>query len=167
MSSPFLGEIRIVAFNFPPSGWLLCNGQTLSINTYQALFALLGTTYGGNGITTFALPDLRGRAPIHVGTGFVQGQTGGELSVTINSSTMPAHTHLAQGVTTFGTLATPKGNTWGSSADNPYSTTTAGSVGMNPASVATVGGNQPHENEQPFLVLNYIIALSGIFPSRN
>lgn len=166
MSSPYLGEVRIVAFNYAPKGWASCNGQILSIGIYQALFSLLGTFYVGNGVQTFALPNLQGRAPIHVATNFVQGQTGGEVSVTLLQSMMPAHTHLAQGVSTTGNLATPKGNTWGASADNPF-ITGAGTVAMNPANLGTVGGSQPHENQQPFLVLNYVIALSGIFPSRN
>jgi len=165
MGTPYLGEIRVVSFNYPPKGWAFCDGQTLAITQNQALFALLGTTYGGDGIRTFALPNLQGRVPIHLGNGFVQGQIGGETAVTILQSTMPAHAHQARGVSTAANALSPSGNTWAASVDNPYSN--IGAVAMNAASVSQVVGGEPHDNLQPYLVLNYVIALQGIFPSRN
>ncbi|HXR99927.1 MAG TPA: tail fiber protein [Pyrinomonadaceae bacterium] len=170
MSEPFLSEIKIVSFNFPPKGWALCNGQFLPINQNQALFALLGTTYGGNGQTTFALPNLRGQVPIHMGNGHTLGEAAGTTSVTISQQTMPQHLHFAQGSTTLADqatvvtggvpniLATTQGNQYGPAA----SLTT-----LTPDSVSNVGGSQPHNNMMPYLVLNFIIALQGIFPSQN
>lgn len=168
MGTPYLGEIRVVSFNFPPKGWAFCNGQILSIAQNQALFSLLGTTYGGNGTQTFALPNLQGRVPIHLGNGYFQGQIGGETAVTIAALNMPAHSHQARGVSTTANEVSPSGNTWAASVDNPYSiNSNIGTVAMNPASVSQVGGTQPHDNLQPYLVLTYVIALQGIFPSRN
>ena len=172
MSTPFLAEIKIISWNFPPKGWAFCNGQFLPINQNQALFSLLGTMYGGNGQTTFALPDFRGRAPIHVGAGFIQGQAGGQEFHTITTSEMPAHTHFLQASTqqaNQATLVTPPANTpnilaavTGAQYANAASLTT-----LTPDTISNVGGSQPHENRMPFLVLNFIIALQGIFPSRN
>lgn len=164
MAEPFLAEIRIFSFNFPPRGWAMCNGQLLPINQNQALFSLLGTTYGGNGTTTFALPNLQGRTPLHTGNGIVLGQVGGETAHTLIASEMPAHTHVATGSSTPANLGDPTGNLWatGNAAYNPSPNTT-----MNPASVTNVGGNQPHENQSPYLTLNICIALQGIYPSRN
>jgi microcystin-dependent protein len=167
MSTPYLCEIRLVSFNFAPKGWLSCNGQLLAISQYAAQFSLLGTQYGGNGVNNFALPNLQGRVPIHFGNGYVQGELAGETAVTITSATMPAHSHVPQGVSTNANLASPSGNTWAASADNPYSPSTSGLVAMNAGSVVVAGGSQPHENEQPYLTMNYIIAMTGIFPSRS
>jgi microcystin-dependent protein len=165
MSTPFLGEIRIVAFNFAPRGWAFCNGQLLPINQNQALFSLLGTTYGGNGQTTFALPDLRGRVPFHVGNGFTQGQQGGEENHTLAIGELPAHTHPATGSSASANAVAPSGNLWGSLSSGGYAQ--APDTTLNPASIAGVGGGQPHNNMAPYLVLNFAIALQGIFPSRS
>jgi microcystin-dependent protein len=166
MSEPFLSEIKIMSFNFPPKGWALCNGQLLPINQNQPLFALLGTTYGGNGQTNFALPNLRGQVPIHMGNGHTLGEAAGSTSVTINQQTMPTHLHPAQGTSTTGTLNVTTANLLGVSQapiyGQPQSLTP-----INPASVTSIGGSQPHNNMMPYLVLNFCIALQGIFPSRN
>jgi microcystin-dependent protein len=167
MSEPFLGEIKIISWNFPPKGWAFCNGQFLPINQNQALFALFGTRYGGNGQTTFALPDLRGKVPMHVGAGFNQGQVGGQYSHTLTLQEMPAHLHFMNVTNTDGTTPNPSAGVILSKAvANSYGPAT-GLVPMNPASVGSVGGSQAHENKQPYLVLNFIVALQGIFPSRN
>jgi len=167
MSQPFLSEIKIVSFNFPPKGWALCNGQFLPINQNQALFALLGTTYGGNGQTTFALPNLRGRVPIHMGQGHTLGEQAGSTSVTINQSTMPQHLHFAQGTTQDGSGPVPN-NALLATANNMYQAPASGGfIALSPAAVTNVGGSQPHNNMMPYLVLNFIIALQGIFPSQN
>jgi microcystin-dependent protein len=166
MSQPFMGEIKIISWNFAPKGWALCNGQLLPINQNQALFSLLGTTYGGNGQTTFGLPDQRGRAPVHVGQGLIQGQAAGEEFHTLISSEMPAHNHLVSASTnTTGQTNTPTGNIFGPSNVVVYNT--VANTTLIPSEVSNVGGSQPHENRQPFLVVNFIIALQGIFPSRN
>jgi microcystin-dependent protein len=173
MSNPFLGEIRVISFNFAPKGWALCNGQFLPINQNQALFSILGTTYGGNGQTTFALPDLRGRVPFHIGQGFTLGQRGGEASHTLTLSELPAHTHQAKGSSTPGTLVFPatagasgQHNIWAVTSLAPYAAAPAGQA-MDPGCVSNTGGSQPHENRQPYLTLNFMIALIGIFPSQN
>lgn len=165
MSEPFLSEIKIVSFNFPPKGWALCNGQFLPINQNQALFALLGTTYGGNGQTTFALPNLRGQVPIHMGSGHTLGEAAGSTSVTINIQQLPTHLHVLQGTNTNGGVANPNGATLGA-VNNMYGAA-ASLTTLNPGSVTSVGGSQPHNNMMPYLVLNFIIALQGIFPSQN
>jgi microcystin-dependent protein len=172
MSEPFMAEIKIISWNFAPRGWAFCNGQLLPINQNQALFALLGTIYGGNGQTNFALPDFRGRAPIHTGAGFVEGQKGGEEFHTVIMSEMPQHPHQLNASSTQAnqaTLVTSPANTpnilaavTGAQYGNAQSLTT-----LTPDTITNVGGSQPHENRQPFLVLNFIIALQGIFPSRN
>lgn len=169
MPEPFLSEIRIFSFNFPPKGWALCNGQLLPINQNQALFALLGTTYGGNGQTTFALPDLRGRVPIHTGNGHVLGERAGQESHTLTLSEMTTHTHLLSGnvaKTSAASAFSPTGNYWANSGKTCFSTSPPDSS-MSPATVASVGGSQPHQNMSPHLVLNFCIALQGIFPSQN
>jgi len=167
----FLGSIIIVPFNFPPKGFGFCNGQLLAINTNQALFALLGTTYGGDGRTTFALPDLRGRAPIHQGQGpglqnYFEGQSGGEENVTLSLSQMPNHTHVAMASTAPASTGAVGGTSWARPRVLLYSAS-APSTAMSSAALLPAGGNQPHQNLKPFLVLNYAIALQGIFPSRN
>jgi microcystin-dependent protein len=165
MGTPFIAEIRIVSFNFAPRGWALCNGQLLQINQNQALFSLLGTMYGGDGRTTFALPDLRGRVPVHVGAGFVQGEKAGEEAHTLISSEMPAHTHLVSASSGAPNQGSPAGNEW--AALNGGYSTVAPDATLNPSAIGAIGGSQPHTNLQPYLVLNYVIALQGIFPSRN
>jgi len=169
MSEPFYGEMRIVGFNFAPRGWAFCNGQTLSITQNTALFSLLGTTYGGNGQTTFNLPNLQGATPVHFGGGLNLGQVGGEASHTLITSEIPAHTHAANGNSGAANATTPVGNVWApvpaSASINAYNTASNGT--MNAAAIGSAGGSQPHNNLQPYLVLNIIIALTGIFPSRN
>jgi microcystin-dependent protein len=159
-----MGEIKIISWNFPPKGWAFCNGQVLPINQNQALFAILGTTYGGNGQTTFALPNLQGRTPVHVGEGIILGQSAGQTSHTLITSEMPAHNHLAKASATAD-QPTPVNAFWGGAAQQVYASNA--NTTMNPAAVAPVGGSQPHENMSPYLVLNFVIALQGIFPSQN
>jgi microcystin-dependent protein len=166
MSTPFLSEIKIVSFNFPPKGWAFCNGQLLPINQNQALFSLLGTTYGGNGQTTFGLPNFRGAVPLHEGAGFTLGQAGGEEVHTLTMSEMAQHIHFLNGTNTDGTQAIPSGNLLARGATQLYAQPT-NLQPMNAASVTNTGGSQAHENRQPYLVLNFIIALQGIFPSQN
>jgi len=161
-----MGEIKIISWNYAPKGWAFCNGQFLPINQNQALFSLLGTMYGGNGQTTFALPDFRGKVPIHIGSGFTQGQTGGEYAHTVTQSEMAQHLHFLQGTNNVGTSPNPDNTViLSKSVANSYGPAT-NLVAMNPNSVSNVGGSQPHENKQPYLVLNFIIALQGIFPSQ-
>ncbi|HET7461163.1 MAG TPA: tail fiber protein [Longimicrobium sp.] len=166
MSEPFLSEIKIVSFNFPPKGWALCNGQLLPINQNQALFALLGTRYGGNGQTNFALPNLRGRLPIHVGNGHTLGEAAGSTSVTVNIQQLPTHLHPLMGSTnSSGTTSDPT-NAFFAPVNNGYGQPTS-LTPLSPQTVTSVGGSQPHNNMMPYLVLNFIIALQGIFPSQN
>ena len=166
MSTPFLGELKIISRNFAPKGWAFCNGQLLPINQNQALFSILGTTYGGDGRVNFALPDLRSRVPIYQGQGFILGQKGGEEFHTLTMSEMTQHIHFMTGTSTVCTLNNGTANNWGVSQTPVYNPFSA-PVTINPASVTNTGGSQPHENRQPFLVLNLIIALQGIFPSLN
>lgn len=166
MSEPFIGEIKLVSFNFPPKGWALCNGQQLPINQNQALFALFGTMYGGNGQTTFALPNLRGRVPIHMGNGFTQGQAGGSTAHTLNISEIPTHTHAAN-ISTAPTSPSPAGLLPATNGQALFAPTSKGNLaGGGSAVVQNIGGSQPHTNMQPYLVLNFIVALQGIFPSQ-
>jgi microcystin-dependent protein len=165
MSEPFLSEIKIVSFNFAPKGWALCNGQFLPINQNQALFALLGTTYGGNGQTTFALPNLRGRVPIHIGNGHTLGEAAGSTSVTVNIQQMPQHVHFGGATSALADTSIPTGNLL-AGVNNGY-TGPAAFTTLIPSTITNVGGSQPHNNMMPYLVLNFIIALQGIFPSRN
>jgi microcystin-dependent protein len=166
MAEPFLAEIRIMSFNFPPKGWAFCNGQFLPINQNQALFALLGTTFGGNGQTTFALPNLRGRVPVHMGDGIVLGEAAGQEAHTVNIQELPAHVHFVNCASPTASNEDPLNRMPGRAAGNAYGAATA-LVAMAPQMVGSVGGSQPHENRQPYLVLNFCIALQGIFPSQN
>jgi microcystin-dependent protein len=163
MSEPFLAEIKIISWNFPPKGWAFCNGQFLQINQNQALFSILGTTYGGNGQTTFALPNLQGRSPIHTGNGFTLGEQAGTTAVTLNIQQLPAHNHILQGTAANGDTPIP---TTLANVNNFYSTATPNTT-LTQGSVGDAGGSQPHDNMSPYLVLNFIIALQGIFPSQN
>jgi microcystin-dependent protein len=173
MSTPYLGQLKIVAFGFAPKGWAMCNGQLLPINQNQALFSLLGTTYGGNGTTTFALPNLQGRAPIHAGnlqpSGSYQiGDAAGETAHTLIQPEMPAHTHELVTVSAAATAGGPGPIAkFAGATTMPYRTAPASLVGMNSTAMAAAGSSQPHENRQPYLAINYIVALQGIFPSRN
>ncbi len=165
MGTPYMSEIRIMSFGFAPKGWAQCNGQLIPINQNQALFALLGTTFGGNGQTNFALPDLRGAVPIHFGVGYVLGQKGGEQAHTLNQLEMAAHPHVASGTTTNADSAQPSSNFLGE-ANNMYGPAT-NLTSLHPSTISSQGGSQPHENMQPYLALNFCIALVGAFPSRN
>ncbi len=180
MSEPFIGEIKMVGFNFAPRGWAFCDGQLLPISQNEALFSLLGTIYGGDGRTTFALPDLRGRVPIHPGNGpglssYRPGQKGGVETVMLNAAQMPAHNHAAAGtakaVNGSGDNTSPSGNNWAALArENAYSDAAAdGTMAADnvTVTVANTGGSQAHENRQPYLSITFCIALVGIYPSRN
>jgi microcystin-dependent protein len=168
MAEPFLSEIRIMSFGFAPKGWALCNGQLLPINQNQALFSLLGTTYGGDGRVNFALPDLQGRTSIHMGNGHTLGERAGEQAHTLSISEIPTHTHVANATTGAATSATPAADkTLAKSVGANAYGTAANLESMAPNAVTNVGGSQAHLNMQPFLVLNFSIALQGIFPSQN
>jgi microcystin-dependent protein len=167
MAEPFLSEIRIMSFVFAPKGWALCNGQLLPINQNQALFSLLGTTFGGDGRVNFALPDLRGRTPIHVGSGHTLGERGGEQAHTLSIAELPTHTHVLNATSSDATQPIPTGNLLARLAPaNPYIAPQS-LAAMNASSVTNVGGSQAHLNMQPFLTLSFCIALQGIFPSPN
>jgi len=163
MAEPFLCEVRIMSFVFAPKGWALCDGQLLPINQNQGLFSLLGTTFGGDGRVNFALPDLRTRAPIHVGSGHTLGERGGEASHTLSIAEIPTHTHVLNASTANGGVNSPNA-AFLASFNNGYSTPTA-LTSLNPGSITNVGGSQAHLNMQPFLTLSFCIALQGIFPS--
>jgi microcystin-dependent protein len=169
MATPFLAEIRLFAGNFAPVGWFLCQGQLLPINQYTALFSLLGTQYGGNGINNFALPNFSGNVPIHQGQGpglssYFVGQTGGENAVTLATTQLPAHTHPIGASSASATTNIPAaGTTLGVASTNAYGIP----INLAPMASQLVGGGQAHENRQPFLALSFIIAYAGIFPSRN
>jgi microcystin-dependent protein len=180
MSNPYIGEIRLCGFSFAPVGWAFCNGQLLSISQYQALFALIGTTYGGDGVSTFGLPNLQSRVPIHQGTGaglstYLIGQTGGSEGVTLNTQQMAQHNHLANVSTAFGTTGSPANGILGTTNSGSAPSPTAGNLDfISSASNATLannalgpaGGSQAHTNIQPGLVVNFVISLFGIFPSQ-
>lgn len=170
MAEPFLSEIRILSFAFPPKGWALCDGQLLPINQNQALFSLLGTTYGGDGRTTFALPDLRGRSPVHVGGGITLGERGGEEAHTLSVNEIPAHQHRLRASADFANSAVPAGALPAAKPRgglNVYGPAGTANVALHPAVMSGAGGSQPHLNMQPFLTLNFVIALQGIYPSRD
>lgn len=169
MAEPFLSEIRIMSFEFAPKGWTMCNGALLPINQNQALFSLLGTTFGGDGRVNFALPDLRGRTPIHVGSGHILGERGGEQAHTLSIAELPTHTHVLNASSTDGNAPVPNGpsgNLLARTVNQIYGPP-QNLVAMNAGSVTNTGGSQAHLNMQPFLTLNFCIALQGIFPSPN
>jgi microcystin-dependent protein len=176
MAQPYVGEIRIFAGNFAPAGWMFCQGQLLPISEYETLFNLIGTTYGGDGQSTFALPDLQSRVPIHMGNGFTLAETGGVETVTLTVNQIPAHSHTATSSTAGGTNAAPASSTiladqvvTGAPSGGTvfaYKPSGGTQVAMPAATVAATGGSQPHENVQPILVINYILSLFGIFPSQ-
>ncbi len=165
MSTPYISEIRIFSFGFAPKGWALCNGQLLPINQNQALFSLLGTTFGGDGRQTFGLPNLQGRVPFHIGSDHVLGEVGGEIVHALNASQMPAHTHVPAASSANANASNPVGNFWANAGRTNFNSSP--NTTMAPQAVSSVGGGQPHENMSPYLVLNFCIALQGIFPSRN
>jgi len=168
MAEPFLSEIRIMSFGFPPKGWALSDGQLLPINQNQALFSLLGTTFGGDGRVNFGLPDLRGRAPIHVGSGHTLGERGGEQAHTLSIAELPQHTHVLNASSAAANASPPSpqnGTILANSAPGQAYNSATGLVAMGAASVTSVGGSQAHLNMQPFLILSFCIALQGIFPS--
>ena len=170
MGSPYVGEIRMFGGNFAPAGWAFCDGSLMPISENETLFQLIGTTYGGDGQTTFALPDLRGRVPVHAGQGAgLSNHTIGEQSgveiVTLTTTQIPAHSHVPQAVSGNGDQTTPQNGVWAGTADSRYSSN-APSVVMNVGAVSAAGGSQPHDNMMPFLVINFIISLFGVFPSQ-
>ncbi|GGG84188.1 phage tail protein [Paenibacillus radicis (ex Gao et al. 2016)] len=168
MGQPYMGEIKLYTFNFVPRGWAACNGQLLAINQNQALYSLLGTTYGGDGVTNFGLPDLRGKVPIHFGAGFVQGQASGKTAHTLTPQELPLHNHPLQGKATAATSSSPQDAVWAAPAVSAYHTAGNGiNAALNAAVTDYVGGNQAHNNMQPYLTLNFCICITGIFPSRD
>src|SRR5688572_4152162 len=167
MAQPYVGEIRMFAGNFAPAGWMFCEGQLLPISENETLFQLIGTTYGGDGESTFALPDLRGRIPIHQGSGFLLSETGGAEEITLTAQQIPAHSHPFLGTGTVATGNSPQGAVLATSTGStvfPYGTD-APPTTLNPGSIGSVGGSQPHTNFQPYLCVDFIISLFGIFPS--
>jgi len=165
MSQPYVGEIRMFGGNFAPSGWAICDGSLLSISEFEVLFVLIGTTYGGDGQSTFALPDLRSRVPLHQGASFTIGQNGGAEAVTLTANQIPAHTHAAVASSGAGSSHDPTGNIWANWTGSQYSDQTI-NASMSPSAITSAGGSQPHDNMPPFLGLNFIISLFGIFPSQ-
>jgi microcystin-dependent protein len=166
MSSPFIGEIRMFAGNFAPAGWAFCNGALIPISENDALFNLIGTTYGGDGQSTFALPNLQSRVPVHVGPGFALGQSGGTETVTLTTSQIPQHSHVPQDLNGPGNQQSPANGVWASPSSGTIYSDVAPSLVMDPAALGSAGGSQPHDNMIPFLVVNFILSLFGIFPSQ-
>jgi microcystin-dependent protein len=167
MSQPFIGEIRMFAGNFPPNGWMFCEGQLLAISENDALFTLLGTTYGGDGEQTFALPDLRGRLPIHMGQGFVIGEQTGTETVTLTVNQIPAHSHAMLATSDAAQQTSPQSGVLATTTIDIYRTGATPNRAMNTQSIGPAGGSQPHENVMPFLCIDFIISLFGIFPQQN
>src|SRR5205814_84529 len=165
MAQPYVGEVRMFAGNFAPAGWMFCEGQLLPISEYETLFQLIGTTYGGDGQSTFALPDLRGRLPIHMGNGFTLAETGGAEQITLTQQQIPSHTHAFVATTNPGGTTNPQGNLLASSPNVTLYIEDVTAANLNVASIASTGGSQPHTNFQPYLCLDFIISLFGIFPS--
>jgi len=165
MAQPYVGEIRMFAGNFAPAGWMFCEGQLLPISENETLFQLIGTTYGGDGQSTFALPDLRGRVPVHQGNGFVIAETGGVEEVTLTTSQIPSHSHAFLVSTANGTQIAPQNNVLGSLQGVKIYRAGTATVTLDPSAVTSQGGNQPHNNFQPYLCIDFIISLFGIFPS--
>ena len=165
MAQPYVGEIRLFAGNFAPAGWMFCEGQLLPISEHEVLFQLIGTTYGGNGESTFALPDLRGRIPIHQGNGFILAEPGGAEAITLTANQIPSHTHALLASARPATASSPQGAVFAEAEADLYTDEATPSASMHAASIASTGGSQPHTNMQPYLCLNYIISLYGIFPS--
>lgn len=168
MAQPYVGEIRIFAGNFAPAGWMFCDGQLLPISENETLFQLIGTTYGGDGESTFALPDLRGRLPLHQGSGFILAETGGAEDITLTVSQIPSHTHALFASTGFGQETSPEGNVMSRSpvVDAYQNASSPPYINMNTGFISSVGGSQPHTNFQPYLCVNFIISLFGIFPQQ-
>ncbi|MCR2806632.1 phage tail protein [Paenibacillus soyae] len=167
MSESYIGEIKLFGFGFTPKNWLPCQGQLLPINQNQALFAILGTTYGGNGVTTFALPDLRGRVPVHTGNGVTLGQIAGAESHTLTLNEIPAHTHTVSASTTVSNQYSPVGNVWAEAANGTSVFSPEANTTLRADAIGAAGGSQPHTNMQPYLAMNYCICVNGIFPSQN
>lgn len=165
MAQPYVGEIRMFAGNFAPAGWMLCEGQLLSIAENETLFSLIGTTYGGDGQSAFALPDLRGRIPIHTGNDFILGEKGGVGQVTLTVSQLPAHTHAVRAQSGPGNTNSPENAVWAKSSFYQFSDQTGSLQGLNTAAAGSTGGGQPHSNMMPYLCVNFIISLYGIYPS--
>ena len=166
MGQPYVGEIRMFAGNFAPAGWMFCDGSLLPISENETLFQLIGTTYGGDGQSTFALPDLRGRLPIHMGNGFILAETGGAESITLTANQLPAHSHAFMGTTSNAGATNPAGVVVAApSTIDLYRPTTAPNTNMAANALAAQGGSQPHDNMQPFLCVSFIISLFGIFPT--
>jgi microcystin-dependent protein len=169
MAEPYVGEIRIFAGNFAPADWAFCDGSLMDIGTYDTLFTLIGTTYGGDGQSTFALPDLRGRLPVHQGTGlstYSIGQMAGQETVTLQTTQLPVHTHSVAANGSAGTTSSPTGNVPGTWSEGLQYTSASASTPMSASAIGAAGGGQPHENMQPFTCINFIISLYGIFPSQ-
>lgn len=165
MAQPYVGEIRIFAGNFAPAGWQFCEGQLLPISENETLFNLIGTTYGGDGQSTFGLPDLRGRLPLHQGNGFILAETGGAEEITLTVSQIPAHSHPLLASTNIATQTSPANNVVAQSSSADLYIEDISNVNLSPAAITAVGGSQPHTNFQPYLCVNFIISLFGIFPS--
>jgi microcystin-dependent protein len=166
MAQPFIGEIRMFGGNFAPVGWAFCDGSLLVISQNDALFNLIGTTYGGDGQTTFALPDLRSRVPVHAGPGFALGQAGGAETVTLTTSQIPTHSHVPQANSGAGNQSSPANGVWASPSTGTIYSNVAPAIAMDQGAAGSAGGSQPHDNMMPFLVVNFILSLFGVFPSQ-